>query len=597
MTDYTAPLKDMRFALYDVLQAEQLYARLPGCEGATRDLIDAILEEGAKFTGQVLAPLNKVGDAEGCRLEGGEVRTPTGFKDAYLQFMANGWSSLTGPVAYGGQGMPESVGAVVKEMIDSANLAWGTYPLLSHGATESLKHVAEEWQRVVFLTPIVEGRWTGTMCLTEPHCGSDLGLLKTRVEPQADGTYRVFGTKIFITAGEHDFTENIIHLVLARLPDAPPGTKGISLFIVPKFKVARDGTVGERNALSCGSIEHKMGLKGSATCVMNFDGAEGYLIGAPNKGLNAMFLMMNSARLAVGLQGLALIERAYQGALAYAKDRLQSRSLSGPKRPDKPADPIIVHPDVRRMLLTCKALSEGGRALAYFSCMLVDEVERETDPDKRKRADELLSFVTPITKGVLTEFGVECTYHALQVFGGHGYIAEWGMEQFARDARITTIYEGTTQIQALDLIGRKTLQGGAGGLRQMLGMINDLLESTRGNAELAPFATALAALAQEWPALTTEIGKAAAANPEEVGACAVDYLFYAGYVSLAYFWLRELAALKPEHGAEFGAGKFATARFYFDRILPRTLTHAASIRAGAGSLMALEEAQFGAAYG
>ncbi|HET9485366.1 MAG TPA: acyl-CoA dehydrogenase C-terminal domain-containing protein, partial [Xanthomonadales bacterium] len=374
--------------------------------------------------------------------------------------------------------------------------------------------------------------------------------------------------------------------------DAPPGTKGISLFIVPKFKVARDGTVGARNALACGSIEHKMGIKGSATCVMNFDGAEGYLIGAPNKGLNAMFIMMNTARLAVGLQGLALIERAYQNSLAYARDRLQMRSLSGAKYKDKPADPIIVHPDIRRMLLTQKAFVEGGRALAYYACALVDVVDKSADAEEKKRADELLGFVTPIVKALLTELAVECTYHALQVFGGHGYIKEWGMEQFARDARITTIYEGTTQIQALDLLGRKIMGQQAAGLRLFLEEIGGFVMRESRNAALDEFVGPLAKLAQEWQALTGEVGKAAAGNAEEVGAAAVDYLFYSGYVALAYFWAREIAALNDSHGAEFRESKLATARFYFQKLLPRTLTHAATIRAGSASLMALDEARF-----
>ncbi len=592
MSRYEAPLRDMRFVLYDVLGVEALYARLPGCEAATRDVIDAVLEEGARFTTQVLAPLNRSGDEEGCRYDNGTVTTPRGFRQAYEQFVAGGWPGLVAPVAYGGQGLPESTGAVVKEMIDSANLSWGTYPLLSHGATESLKHVAEEWQREVFLKPIVEGRWTGTMCLTEPHCGSDLGLLKTKAEPLGDDRYAISGTKIFITAGEHDLTENIVHLVLARLPDAPAGTKGISLFLVPKFKVGRDGTVGARNAVACGSIEHKMGIKGSATCVMNFDGAEGYLIGQAHKGLNAMFIMMNTARLAVGLQGLALIERAYQNALAYARDRLQMRSLSGAKRPDKPADPIIVHPDVRRMLLTQKAAAEGGRALAYYACTLVDVVDKAADPEERKRADELLSFLTPIVKGVMTELAVECTYHALQIFGGHGYIKEWGMEQFARDARITTIYEGTTQIQALDLLGRKVMGQQAAGLRLFLAEIAAFTQKHANDAALAPYLATLGQHATEWQALTQEIGKAAMGNAEEVGAAAVDYLWYGGYVSIAYFFARELAALGPQHSAEFREAKQATARFWFDRILPRTLAHAAAIRAGAGGLMRMPEAQF-----
>ncbi len=592
MSKYEAPLRDIRFVLYDVLGAEREFARLPALAMATRDLVDAVLDEAARFTGQVLAPLNRSGDEEGCSLVDGTVTTPKGFKEAYRQFIDGGWTGLTAEPEYGGQGMPEVLGAAVKEMIDSANLSWGMYPLLSHGASEALKYVAEEWQREVFLKPIVSGEWTGTMCLTEPHCGSDLGLLKTKAEPQADGTCKVSGTKIFISAGEHDFTPNIVHLVLARLPDAPAGTKGISLFIVPKFKVSREGAMGERNALSCGSIEHKMGIKASSTCVMNFDGADGYLIGAPNKGLNAMFIMMNTARLAVGLQGLGLIERAYQNSLAYARDRLQMRSLSGAKRPDKAADPIIVHPDVRRMLLTQKAFAEGGRALALYAYLQEDIKQRSEDPAQRQAADELVSFLTPIVKGMLTEWAVECTYHGLQCFGGHGYIKEWGMEQFARDARITTIYEGTTQIQAIDLLGRKIMQQQGAGLRRFLAEIEAFCTAQAGNAALAEFCIPLAGHAKDWQALTMEIVKRAGTDAEELGAAAVDYLFYSGYVALAYFWARELAALKSSHGAEFAESKLATARFYYGRILPRAVSHAAAIRSGAGNLMALPEALF-----
>ncbi len=594
MSKYQAPLRDMRFSLFDVLGADALYARLPGLEGATRELVDAVLEEAAKFNEQVLAPLNKSADDEGCHFDNGNVRTPKGFKEAYTQFVAGGWSGLVADPAYGGQGLPESVGAVVKEMLDSANLSWGNYPLLSHGATVALEHVAEEWQREVFLKPIVDGRWTGTMCLTEPHCGTDLGLLKTKAEPQADGTYRVTGTKIFITGGEHDLTDNIVHLVLARLPDAPTGTKGISLFIVPKFRVARDGTVGARNALACGSIEHKMGIKASATCVMNFDGAEGYLIGQPHKGLNAMFIMMNTARLAVGIQGLGLAERAYQNSLAYARDRLQMRSLSGPKRPDKPADPIIVHPDVRRMLLTQKAITEAGRTLTAYAYLLIDLQSRSPDAAERQRADELVSFLTPIVKGLLTELGVECTYHALQIFGGHGYIKEWGMEQFARDARITTLYEGTTQIQAIDLLGRKIMQQQGAGLRHFLTEIGAFCQTHSARADLAEFIGPLAEHARQWQTLTQEIAMRGLQNAEEMGAAAVDYLFYSGYITLAYFWARQIATLDARHGQDFAEGKRATARFYFQRLLPRTLSHAAAIRAGAASLLDIAETQFSA---
>lgn len=596
MSLYKAPLADMRFALFDVLKAESHYARLPGGENATRDILDAVLDEAAKFSEQVLAPLNAVGDEEGCRFDKATatVTTPKGFKEAYAQYIAGGWGGLTAPENYGGQHLPESIGAPLKEMIDSANLSWGTYPLLSHGATEALKQHGEEWQRDVFLKPIVEGRWTGTMCLTEPHCGSDLGLLKTKAEPNADGTYRISGTKIFITAGEHDFTENIVHLVLARLPDAPAGTKGISLFIVPKYKTGKDGKMRERNAAACGSIEHKMGLKGSATCVMNFDEAEGWLIGQPNRGLMAMFTMMNTARLAVGLQGLALIERAYQNSLEYARTRLQMRAMSGAKFPDKPADPLIVHPDIRRMLLTQKAFAEGGRVLGYYAATLVDLVERSSDAAERKRADELLSFIIPIVKGLLTEASIECTNHAVQIFGGHGYVHETGVEQFARDARITTIYEGTTQIQALDLLGRKILQTQGVGLRHFLEEISAFCHDNAQNASLAEFIAPLAVATKEWADLTQEIGKRALANPDEIGAAAVDYLFYSGYVALAYFWARSVAAAESVAAPDiFRNAKRATARFYFSRILPRTQTHAAVVRAGIDSLMTMPDAQFG----
>jgi len=601
MSKYAAPLTDMRFVMFDLLKADVQYARLPGGEAATRDVLDAILDEAAKFTEQVLAPLNAVGDAEGCRFDKAtsNVTTPTGFKQAYEQYIAGGWGGLTAPEKYGGQHLPESIGAPLKEMIDSANLSWGMYPLLSHGASEALKQHGEEWQREVFLKPIIEGRWTGTMCLTESHCGSDLGLLKTRAEPAlegsgAEGTYRVSGTKIFISAGEHDLTENIVHLVLARLPDAPSGVKGISLFIVPKYKTGKDGKMRERNTATCGAIEHKMGIKGSATCVMNFDAAEGWLIGPPNRGLMAMFTMMNTARLAVGLQGLALIERAYQNSLAYARERLQGRSLSGPKFPDKAADPLIVHPDIRRMLLTQKAFAEGCRALGYYAATLVDLVERSTDADERKRSDELLSFVIPIVKALLTEAANECAYHAVQIYGGHGYIHETGIEQFARDARITTIYEGTTQIQAMDLLGRKIMQTQGVGLKHFLEEISAFCQAQMKNAELSEFVAPLAIAAKDWADLTQAIGKRVLANPEEVGVAAVDYLFYSGYVALAYFWARSVAVADASpHSAEFKQAKRSTARFYFARILPRTLTHAATLRASADTLMAMPDKQFG----
>ena len=596
MTRYAAPLADLRFALHDVLDVDATYAKLPGCADATRDVIDAVLEEAAKFSEQVLAPLNASGDAEGCTFDQAtqSVRTPKGFKDAFAQYVDGGWIGLTAKPEFGGQGLPETVGAALKEMIDAANLSWGNYPMLSHGASSALEHHGEDWQREVFLKPLVAGTWTGTMCLTEPHCGTDLGLLKTRAEPDADGSYRISGTKIFITAGEHDFVDNILHLVLARLPDAPAGVKGISLFLVPKFKVGKDGTVGARNALACGSIEHKMGIHGSVTCVMNFDGAEGWMIGQPNKGLAAMFTMMNTARLAVGLQGLGLTERAYQNALAYARDRLQMRSLSGAKFPDKPADPLMVQPDVRRMLLTQKAFAEGERALALYAYLQEDIAKNSTDAAERERAEALVSFLTPIVKGLLTETGIECTYHALQIFGGHGFVVENGMEQFARDARITTLYEGTTQIQAIDLLGRKILQLQGAGLKHFLAEIGAFCKAHASDAALAEFVAPLAGAAKDWGALTLEIGQRAGANPEEMGAAAYDYLFYSGYIALAYFWARSVAAADASsHGDDFKSSKRLTARFYYARILPRIHAHAAAMRSGAANLLDLAEVQFG----
>ncbi len=599
MSHYKPPLNDIRFVLHEVIRAEQTFSPLQGWGEVNRELLDAVIEESGRFTGQVLAPINQSGDEEGCSYDKatGSVTTPKGFKEAFAQYVEGGWTGLCAPTDFGGQDMPLTLGAAVEEMMDAANLSWSTYPLLSHGAKEALLHHGETWQQEVFLKPIVEGRWTGTMCLTEPHCGSDLGLLKTRAEPQADDSYSVSGTKIFITAGEHDFTDNIIHLVLARLPDAPPGVKGISLFIVPKFKVARDGKVGERNAVRAGSIEHKMGIKGSATCVMNFDGAEGYLIGQPHRGLAAMFTMMSTARLGVGLQGLGLMERAYQNSLAYSRDRLQMRSMSGPKYPDKPADPIIVHPDVRRMLLTQKALIEGSRALGMYAYLQADLRVRAADEQARKDADELLGFLTPIVKACLTEWSVEGTYHALQCFGGHGYIREWGMEQLARDARITTIYEGTTQIQALDLLGRKVLQLQGAGLRLFASEISTFCSGQlKENEQLLEFIAPLAQVTQDWVNLTQELAQSGMKNPEEIGAAAVDYLFYSGYIALAYMFTRMTSAVvDPASGQTeaFREAKLSTARFYFQRILPRIHAHVGAIRAGSGSLMAMPEEQFG----
>lgn len=586
MSTYHAPVADMRFVLFDVLGAEAQFQRL-GFTDATRDVLDAVLDEAARFTETVLAPLNAVGDREGCKLDQGtgRVTTPTGFKQAYSQFVEGGWAGLTSPVEFGGQGLPHAAGVPLKEMIDASNLAWGNFPLLSHGATEALMHHGESWQQDVFLKPLVEGRWTGTMCLTEPHCGSDLGLLKTRAEPNGDGSYSITGTKIFITAGEHDFTDNIVHLVLARLPDAPAGSKGISLFVVPRERVGQDGAMGGANAVRCGSLEHKMGIHGSATCVMNFDGAQGYLVGQAHKGLMAMFTMMNTARLAVGLQGLGLSDRALQNALRYSRERLQMRALSGAKFPSKPADPIIVHPDVRRMLLTCKALVEGGRVMGYDAALQVDIAHRAPDAAEREQADALVGFLTPIVKACLTEWGVECTYQALQCFGGHGYIAEHGMEQLARDARITTLYEGTTGIQALDLLGRKIMQLQGAGLKIFLAQVMSFCDAHANDAAVAEFIAPLREKAGQWQQLTLQVGKRAAANPDEVGAASYDYLMYSGYVVLAYWWARSVAAANTSAQSQaFKDDKRDTARFYFARILPRTLAHAAAMESGVAGL-------------
>lgn len=589
MNTYIAPLKDMKFVLFDLMQAEQTFQNL-GFENADREILDAVLEEAAKFSEQVLAPLNSTGDQQGCRFDkdSGKVSTPDGFKQAYLQFVEAGWSGLTASEALGGQDMPESLACVFKEMIDAANLSWGNYPLLSHGAVEALKHCGDAWQQEVFLKAINDGRWTGTMCLTEAHCGSDLALLKSRATPNADGSYAISGTKIFITGGEHDLTDNIIHLVLARLPDAPAGVKGISLFIVPKINIDQAGGLLDANAVRCGSIEHKMGIHGSATCVMHFDDAKGYLIGEANRGLNAMFIMMNSARIAVGLQGLGLMGRAYQNALAYSRDRLQMRSLSGAKFPEKPADPIIVHPDVRRMLLTCKALTEGARCIAYQATVQIDKVDRAKSPEEKAQAELFLGFLTPIVKAALTEWANECAYHSLQCFGGHGYVQEWGMEQLARDARITTIYEGTTQIQALDLLTRKTLHTQGAGLAMFIELIEDYCKNNSGSEFTKPLQETSAL----WSAVTQEIAQKSASNPEEIGASSYDYLFLSAYSCVAYWLAQSAQVAGKKDDAAFATSKLETARFYFARILPRAQQHATNLRSGSASLMALDSELF-----
>ena len=597
MPEYHAPLRDLRFVRDELLGYPQHYQSLPACQDATPDVVDAILEQTAQFCEEVLAPLNRVGDIEGCTWTAEGVQTPRGFKEAYRQYVELGMPSLAHEAEHGGQGLPESLGLVVSELVGEANWAWGMYPGLAHGAMNTLSAHGSAAQKAVYLPRLVSGEWTGTMCLTEPQCGSDLGLLRTRAEPQADGSYKISGTKIFISAGEHDLAENIVHIVLARLPDAPPGTKGISLFIVPKFLPAADGGLGPRNALSCGALEHKMGIHGNATCVMNFDGATGWLIGPANEGLKCMFTFMNTARIGTALQGLAHAEVAFQGATKYARERLQMRALSGPKAPDKPADPIIVHPDVRRMLLTIKAFAEGNRALIYYAARLVDVVRYSTDEAARKEADTLLAFVTPIAKAFVTETGFESASLGMQVFGGHGYIAEWGMEQNARDSRISMIYEGTTGIQALDLLGRKVLLTQGETLKAFTRVVHRFCKAHEGDAPLAEFVAPLALLNKEWGELTMQIGMKAMQDREEVGAAAVDYLMYSGYACLAYFWadMARLAAEKLAAGsgeAAFYRAKLQTARFYYARVLPRTRGHVAAMLSGAGNLMEMAAEEF-----
>ena len=590
MPDYKAPLRDMRFLIDHVFDFHSNYAAL-GATDASPDMIDAILEEGARFCENVLSPLNRSGDEEGCRFDNGVVTTPAGFKQAFAQYVEGGWHGLAADPAYGGQGLPSSLGLVISEMVGSSNTSWGMYPGLTHGAMSAIHAHGTVEQKQTYLSKLTAGQWTGTMCLTEAHCGTDLGIIKTRAVPQADGSYAISGSKIFISAGEHDMSANIIHLVLAKLPDAPAGTKGISLFIVPKFLPDAEGEAGERNGVSCGSIEHKMGIKASATCVLNFDGAKGFLIGEPNKGLNCMFTMMNHARLGTGMQGLCLGEASFQGAIKYANDRLQMRSLTGAKAPDKAADPIIVHPDVRRMLLTMKAQIEGGRAFSTYVAMQLDSAKYSEDPVTRKRSEELVALLTPVAKAFLTDLGLECTVHGQQVFGGHGYIREWGQEQLVRDVRITQIYEGTNGIQALDLMGRKVVGSGGAFYRLFADEIRQFI-GTAG-ADLGEFTQPLGAALEQLDGLTEWVLEQAKANPNEIGAASVEYLHAFGYVAYAYMWALMARAAKAGEGDEaFYGAKLGTARFYFARLLPRVDSLVASVKAGSESLYLLDAAQF-----
>ena len=540
MPTYTPPLRDMQFVLHEVLKVTDELKVLPPHAEVDADTINAVLEEGGKFAAEVAFPLNISGDTEGCRLDKTthQVTTPQGFKEAYAQYVEGGWAALSCDPQYGGQGLPFVVNQCFYEMMNAANQAWTMYPGLSHGAYECLHAHGTEAQKALYLPKLTSGEWTGTMCLTEPHCGTDLGLLRTKAEPQEDGTYKITGAKIFISAGEHDMAANIVHLVLARLPDAPAGSKGISLFVVPKFQINADGTLGERNAIFCGALEHKMGIHGNATAQIHIDGATGTLVGQPHKGLAAMFVMMNAARLGVGNQSLGLTEVAYQNALAYAKDRLQMRSLSGTKAKDKPADPIIVHPDVRKMLLTAKAYAEGGRALQCFCAVLLDKELHHPDEKVRKDSGDLLALLTPIVKAFITDNGFEAAVMCQQVYGGHGFIKEWGMEQFVRDARINMIYEGTNTIQSLDLLGRKVLGNNGATLKKFGKLVAALVQEEGVNEKMAEFINPIAYLGDKMTKFTTEIGFKGLQNPDEVGAAAVDYLRVAGHLVIGYFFAR-----------------------------------------------------------
>ncbi|MCF5720480.1 acyl-CoA dehydrogenase C-terminal domain-containing protein [Pseudomonas syringae] len=592
MADYKAPLRDMRFVLNEVFEVANTWAQLPAlADTVDAETVEAILEEAGKVTAKSIAPISRNGDEQGCRWEDTAVFTPDGYPQAYKTYAEGGWVGVGGDPAFGGMGMPKAVSAQVEEMINSSSLAFGLYPMLTSGACVSINTHASEELKAAYLPKMYSGEWSGSMCLTEAHAGTDLGIIRTKAEPQADGSYTISGTKIFITGGEHDLTENIIHLVLAKLPDAPAGPKGISLFLVPKFMVNADGSLGARNLVSCGSIEHKMGIQASATCVMNFDAAVGYLVGEPNRGLAAMFTMMNYERLGVGIQGLASGERSYQNAIEYARDRLQSRSPLGVQAKDKVADPIIVHPDVRRMLLTMKAANEGGRAFSTYVATQLDIAKFSEDASARERADSLVALLTPVAKAFLSDLGLETTVLGQQVFGGHGYIREWGQEQLVRDVRITQIYEGTNGIQALDLMGRKIVGSGGAFYTLFAEEIRAFIASA--GSELAEFTKPLSAAVDNLDELTAWVLDRAKTNPNEIGAASVEYLHAFGYMAYAYMWARMAkAALGKEAEEDFYASKLGTARFYFARLLPRIHSLSASVKAGSESLFLLDEALF-----
>ena len=604
MPSYKVPMKDVLFLFNDVFDMQTQFKQVVGGDQATPDMIEAIFAEGAKFSENELAPLYQSGD-DGCVWADGEVTTPEGFKEAYKTYIEAGWTSLTGSEGMGGQNLPSSIGLAVTEMITTANWAWAMYPGLSEGAIATLEDHGTEDQKKDYLTKLISGVWSGTMCLTEPHCGTDLGQMKTKAVPNADGSFSVDGTKIFISAGEHDLTENIVHIVLAKLPDAPKGTKGLSLFIIPKFLPAADGSAGERNGVRCGSIEHKMGIHGNGTAVLNFDNAKSFLIGEPHDGLNAMFTYMNVARIGTASQGVSAAERSYQGASAYARDRLAMRSISGIKNPDGPADAIIEHPDVRRMLLTQRAIAEGGRAMVTYASQFADVYRAGKTEEAKKAAEARLGFCTPILKGFITELGVEAANHGVQVFGGHGYIKEWGMEQILRDSRIATLYEGTTGIQALDLVGRKVLLDR---LKQLNVFTGEMLSFAKGcmpwtaagrDKTVRNQAWQVAKLAMRWRFLAYKLGAGAKKRPDSVGAGSVDFLMFSGYAYMAYMFARmsKVAAAQlvaGEGDSVFLQEKLHTATFFFDRILPRADMHAKTMKASTDSVMAMPTEYFNA---
>jgi alkylation response protein AidB-like acyl-CoA dehydrogenase len=600
MLSYKAPIADIKFLIEDVFNYYDHYKKHEEFEEATPDLVDAILQECAKFSENELLPLYQSGDKEGCQFDNGKVITPKGFKEAYQQFVDGGWSSLSHPLEHGGQGLPPSLGMVQSEMTGTANWSWAMYPGLSHGAMNTINAHGNDKQKELYLTRLIQGTWTGTMCLTEPQCGTDLGQVTTKAELNDDGTYNLTGTKIFISAGEHDLTDNIIHIVLARLPDAPKGTRGISLFIVPKVKSDQEGTLGDTNGVTCGSIEDKMGIKASATAVLNFDNAVGELIGPENKGLECMFTFMNTARIGTALQGVCSSELAFQNSLVYAKERLSMRSLTGKKHPEKVADPIIVHPDVRKMLMIQKVISEGGRAMIYYTAKIVDDISTAKSEEDRKAADDRLGFITPILKAFLTELGSESANHGLQIFGGHGYIKEWGMEQIVRDARIATLYEGTTGIQALDLLGRKILMTRGKSLNDFSKEVlvfcknNSLISSNQHKRQMNRFIWPLSKSIANWQQYSVRLGLKAKSNRDVVGSASVDFLMYSGYVVMAYFWAQmaqsayEKLASDVEN-RDFYRAKIKTAEFYFERMLPRTKSLAKTMMADPKSLMQLDQ--------